>query len=147
MVLWHSVDESKWADLALNELDAHCEPVHLQQQASNVTKCYFGAKLAFHDSIKFTLKFRHSNSPEWIWVQHEYGLADGVVIASTPQTYSKELVDYIPDLNPSWAVSLLLSQAPQTSLWSLKVQAPGSEHDAAGLKDVTIGTPWGGFHR
>lgn len=147
VVLWHSVDDKAWEELALDELDVHDEPVYLQEQAPNVTKCYFGAKLAFHDSIQFTLKFRHTNSPEWIWTKQEYGFGDGVVIAGTPLACSKDLVDYIPDLNRSWTVSPLLSQAPQTSLWSLKTQAPGSAHDAAGLKDATIGTPWGGFHR
>lgn len=147
VVLWYSIDENAWAELALNELDGHRKPIHLQEQAPNVTKYYFGAKLAFHDSVQFTLKFRHTNSPDWIWVQQEYGLGDGVVVAGTPRTYSTNLGDYIPDLNPAWAVSSLLSQAPQTSLWSLKLQIPGSEHDAASLKDATIGTPWGGFHR
>lgn len=147
--IWYSVDEQPWQGLPLSELQAHHQPVSLQLPSTSVSQRYFGTKIPFDRNIKFTFKFRHTSHPDWIWVREEYGFDDGHVLSQSPSAsaQSSKLTDIIPDLNSAWTVSPLLSQAPQTSLWSLKATVSGAKDDEPSSKELHIGTPWGGFLR
>lgn len=149
VTVWHSTDENEWCALDLQLLAGEQSPVDLQADLPNLARLSFQGALSFKKSIKFTIKFRHGNNQPWVWVRDEYGLGDGHIVSSTAASarQASDIVDLIPNLNKEWTVTSLLSQSPETKLWSLEADIPASKNDTSAYRDLDIGTPFGALHK
>lgn len=146
-VLWYSADKSKWLESAFHQLDTNLKPQNVQADSESAVDLYFSTSVEFDSSVYFTVKFRSGPNAEWIWVRDEYGFDDGVVLRASSGSPSEDISDLIKGLDPEWTTTEILSQAPQTRLWSLEARVPCPEGDESSFHSVPIGIPWGSFLR
>lgn len=147
VTLWHSTSDHEWRGLCMSRLDGINSPISVHNSDIGTARFYFGADLTFHSTTKFTIKFRHGSPGSWVWANEALGHDDGQVINLNLEQKSNDIHDVIPDLESSWKSTPLLSQAPQTRLWSLKHDIAAARDDKPSSLTVTIGTPWGSFVR
>lgn len=142
--LWYSADSSTWQSLNLVSMAADKEPADLAG-SSPLSKLYFGGHIDVKCRAYFTVRFRHDIDQPWIWVNQEYGLEDGIIVAACAATASERLEELIPNLNAQWAVATRRSQSPETSLWALTTKIAPSQNEKSSFTDVEVGTPFGQF--
>jgi hypothetical protein len=149
VVVWHSKDGNNWSPFNLKRLHDGNRPVDLQGGSPNVSRLSFQGTLSFKSSVQFTLKFRYRDDQPWEWARDEYGLDDGYIALrhTASSSSASDITKLIPNLNEDWAVSSLLSQSPETQLWSIKADIPSNNDNVSAFKDLDIGTPFGSFYR
>lgn len=155
--LWHSVDEGEWQESTLNPSKASnrdLEPQALDQPDATTTRLYFQNSFQFRNSLRFTLRYRHSSQAEWVWARNQLGLDDGMVVVQPSDPPSERLEDFIEDLGSEWTSSSCLCQTPKTQLWMLEAAVPRprlnrgeSDGDQSTYKDIRIGIPKTKFMR
>jgi hypothetical protein len=147
IALWYSVDKSKWLESAFHHLDTVLEPQDVQADSETTVNLYFSTSIKFESFISFTVKFRRGPDAEWIWVRDVYGFDDGVVLRASSGSPSEDISDLLRGLGPEWTATEVMSQTPQTRLWSLQTEIPCPDGDESSFHSVPIGTPWGSFLR
>ncbi|KAK7223724.1 hypothetical protein V2G26_011727 [Clonostachys chloroleuca] len=147
VLLWHSIDESGWSEASFHQVDKHNEPHDLQDVSVQRINRFYEVPVDFQRSLKFTLKFRQNLRSLWVWVRDEHGFDDGIIVRQVTQPRSKDLGDFLGDLNPEWKVTGCLSESPGTQLWSLKASIPLATDDKSGTRSIRIASPPASFLR
>lgn len=142
--LWHSIDEGIWGEVALKSIINNPIPTSFQGQNSSKSQRFLMTTLQAQETIYFTLKYREGPDADWRWIRDETGLEDGMIVVEnpTPFSFSKNLHDYISNLNRDLRVESLLSQSPKTELWSVKTSIQAQD-----IVNVNLGMPWGSFYK
>lgn len=147
--LWHSRG-TEWFDTPLDLLkDPAVFPTSLVTSSSNQgtsTSLYFRGELQLDSVTNFTLKFRTDSDQPWKWVKDQQGARDGTVIANSRIVHSKteELSDIVGDLNPVFKSNKVMSDTPNTSVWSVTAPAESANGDKSSFADIKFGKPWSG---
>lgn len=147
--LWHSRG-TEWFDTPLDLLkDPAVFPTSLVTSSSNQgtsTSLYFRGELQLDSVTNFTLKFRTDSDQPWKWVKDQQGARDGTVIANSRIVHSKteELSDIVGDLNPVFKSDKVMSDTPNTSVWSVTAPAESANGDKSSFADIKFGKPWSG---
>ncbi|KAF6820798.1 raffinose synthase sip1 [Colletotrichum sojae] len=150
VALWHSTDESDWAETVLTRIPDAEGPTTLQAVPEHVRRFFYCASVSLSKSLQFTLKFRHADTEPWRWTRDELGVGDGTVVVNRKpvlESVSERLEDIITGLNPAWKVKSLMSQCPGTRLWSLDGAVDPVDGDESKVGIIPLGLPWGGFLR
>jgi hypothetical protein len=146
--LWHS-DGGEWREVSMEPLTkASSQPISLQDSkvTSGLHRIYFTTSLAIHLPTSFTIKFRNGPDKSWKWVRDHQGTQDGIVMLKTvtsQDAISRDLGDYVEDLNPILRSKNYLSQSPGTTLWSVEAVVEAADGEKSTIKDFKFGIPWG----
>ena len=151
---WHSLDGTEWSETRLEPSSLHSKPQCLQPRTDSVSRLFYEASFSFHESLQFTIKYRHTSESDWTWAGPGHGLLDGTIVLQRPDPLSEELEDLIENLNPEWEVTSCSSQTPRTLLWCLEAEVPGprldrdkDNSDTSSFRDIPIGIPRDKFLR
>jgi hypothetical protein len=146
--LWHS-NGGEWREVPMEPLTkASSQPISLQDSkvTSGLHKIYFTTSLAINLPTSFTIKFRNGPDKSWKWVRDHQGTQDGIVMLKTvtsQDAISRDLGDYVEDLNPILQSKNYLSQSPGTTLWSVEVVVEAADGEKSAIKNFKFGIPWG----
>ena len=77
-------------------------------------------------------------------------MEDGLVLV-TPEKFqgllNANLSDVIVDLNPDLRVKSVMSQVPNTELWTIEAGIRPAQNEKSAYSQVELGTPWGKYLR
>ena len=90
--------------------------------------------------IRFTLKYRLVKSDSWKWVNDQHCLTDGVLYFQ-PQSLPSELTDYLKDYSSDLSIHRVLSDTPDTQLWSIIAPVEGAKGEKSGWSNTKLGIP------
>lgn len=147
VVLWYAEDGGDWKEAAFSPSSATHKPFHVGYESNGCTVISFDLQLPIKSSIQFTARLRHNGQGEWLWANGALNQENGHVVKDQPFQATGALADFIPDLNSRWTAKSLLSQTPETQLWSLEVATKAAHGDKPSTEQLPIGTPWGSFLR
>ena len=148
--LWHS-EGKEWREVPMDPLRSVSSlPTTLQSvkktAGSTLHRLYFTTPLAIHLPTTFTIKFRNGSDQSWKWTKDHQGMQDGIVMlksATTQDTLSSNLEDYVEGLNPILECKNYRSQSPGTTLWSVEATIEAADGEKSTIKDIKFGLPWG----
>ncbi len=147
VLLWHS-DGIEWRGTPFKPVrdPAADLPIVIQTSNESAHYLYFTATVDVVSPMSFTVKFRNAPNQPWRWVKDQQGTLDGIVL-SKPIAHScrtEELHDLIKDLNPIVEAKKVLSQSPNTSVWSVTAPVEAAAGEKSAMIDVKFGLPWAG---
>jgi hypothetical protein len=107
---------------------------------------YFKTKLEAVPILFFTIKFRSNPDQPWSWVNDHQRTTDGTIILEPKIARLKfeDLNDIIKDLNPIFKIRKVMSETPNTSVWSVTTQVEAANGDESTFADIKFGMPWSG---
>ncbi|PHH66988.1 hypothetical protein CDD81_4383 [Ophiocordyceps australis] len=147
VALWSSADGAQWSETSLNAiLVDEDKPSSLQTSAKSGSILYFACSVSVSCSLQFTFKIRTGPHEPWTWVRDDEGFEDGLVSILSAAVSGPDCPP-ISDMSNAWKVASLLSQAPQTLLWSLESNLSPANGDVSSFENIDIGMPWGSYMR
>ena len=148
--VWHSTADAEWRETPLVRTLSASSPSPLQHTSPSRSILYFHAELHASPILNFTLKFRNGPDHPWRWVRDENGMEDGLVLV-TPEKFqgllNANLSDVIVDLNPDLRVKSVMSQVPNTELWTIEAGIGPAQNEKSAFSQIELGTPWGKYLR
>lgn len=146
--LWYSFGEA-WQESCLKP---HSESPNnllstLQTSAGvALHRLYFRVDLEISRAMVFTVKFRSGPDQTWKWVKDHQGSLDGTILSKSkiPVTQSGNLSDYVEDLNPILETRKVISQSPNTTVWSITAPVSAANGEESAIVDLKFGLPWAG---
>jgi hypothetical protein len=145
--LWHSRGE-EWQEQELKSVNKTAD-LPLVIQTSNETSThhlYFTTTVEIVSPMSFTIKFRTAPDEPWRWVKDQQGVLDGTLLSRSkiPKSRTEDLSDLIKGLNPIVKATKVLSQSPDTSVWSLTDPVEAADGEKSAMVDIKFGLPWAG---
>ncbi|PHH83448.1 hypothetical protein CDD82_764 [Ophiocordyceps australis] len=148
VALWSSADGAQWSETALNSISLDKDkPSSLQTLAESSSVLFFSCSVSVSCFLQFTFKIRTGPHEPWTWVRDDQGFEDGLVVSMLSAAVSEPNCLPISNFNNAWKVTSLLSQAPQTVLWSLESHLSPASGDVSSFENIDIGMPWGSYSR
>lgn len=146
--LWHK-NGIEWRESPLKPLRDSVIDIPMVTQASNEVRShhlYFTATVDVASPMSFTLKFRTAPDQPWRWAKDHQGTLDGTVLSKSMihESRTENLHDLIKNLNPIVEAKKVLSQSPDTSVWSVTAPVPAADGEKSAMMDVNFGLPWAG---
>jgi hypothetical protein len=146
--LWHS-GVNEWRESPLKSVTSSDANIPMLSQASNdvhAHRLYFTVSVEVISPMSFTMKFRTAPDQPWRWVKDYQGTIDGTVLSKFKfhKTRTEDLNDLIKNLNPIVEAKQVLSQSPDTTVWSATVPVPAADGEKSRMIDVCFGLPWAG---
>ncbi|KAK2766672.1 hypothetical protein FQN54_005985 [Arachnomyces sp. PD_36] len=135
MAVWHNTnDGAKWEALPLKSQDASTPLlVAGQDVAPNFYRHILSKELDVSSSIgriaKFTIKYRATPNSPWLWVNQQFGTADGEIVLESPELergidaapsgQAMSLDKFLNHLNNDLDVQRRRSESVGAALWSI----------------------------
>ena len=146
--LWHP-NGIEWQESQLKPVKDTAADLPMVIQTSNETTShhlYFATAIDVVSPMSFTVKFRTAPDQPWKWVKDEQGTLDGIILSKSmiQKSRTEDLHDLIKDLNPVIEAKKVLSQSPDTSVWSLTAPVEAAVGEKSAIVDVMFGLPWAG---
>jgi hypothetical protein len=146
--LWYS-NGIEWREIPLKPVGGTVADIPMATQTSNEVRyhhLYFTATVDVVSPMSFTVKFRTAPNQPWRWVKDHQGTIDGTVLLRPmiQESRTEDLHDLIKDLNPIVEAKKVLSQSPNTSVWSVTAPVPAADGEKSAMIDVNFGLPWAG---
>lgn len=145
--LWYSQGE-EWREQELNLVDENVDlPLVIQIPVGTSSHhLYFITTVDIVSSMSFTIKFRSAPDQPWEWVKDQQMALDGIVLSKTKISKSRteDLDDLIKDLNPIVKATKVLSQSPDTSVWSVTAPVEAADVEKSAMVNIKFGLPWAG---
>jgi hypothetical protein len=146
--LWHS-NGCEWQESQLKLVkDTAADLPTVIQTSNEITShhLYFAATVDVVSPMNFTIRFRTASDQPWKWVKDQQGTLDGIILSKSMIQISRteDLHDLIKDLNPVIVARKVLSQSPDTSVWSVTAPVEAAVGEKSTIVDVKFGLPWAG---
>jgi len=146
--LWHS-NGIEWRESQLTLVKDAAADLPMVIQTSNESTShhlYFTATVDVVSPMSFTFKFRTAPDQPWKWVKDQQGTLDGTILSKSViyKSRTEDLHDLIKDLNPVVEAEKVLSQSPDTSVWSVTAPVDAATGEKSAIVDIKFGLPWAG---
>lgn len=155
VAVWYTKLGSEWIEhpLLFTEHDASSKPFTVRQATTSpdeLSPLYFTGVFPIAEPVTFTIKFRAGPEKQWKWVKDHQGMQDGTVLVK-PDMITMDRGDkldlYVKGLNTELEAKRVMSQAPDTMLWSVIAKVEAAKGEESTIKDMKLGYPWGKFQR
>lgn len=148
VLLWYS-NGMEWRETELKPVKDTAADLPMVIQTSNETTSHhlcFITTVDIVSPMSFTVKFRNDPDQPWKWVKDQQGTLDGTILSKSMihKARTEDLHDLVKDLNPVIEVKKVLSQSPDTSVWSVTAPVEAAAGEKSAMVDVKFGLPWAG---
>jgi hypothetical protein len=146
--LWY-LNGIEWAESRLKPVSDTIADLPMVIRTSRETTShhlYFATTIDIVSPMSFTVKFRNAPDQPWKWVKDQQGTLDGTILSSSMihKARTEDLHDLIKNLNPVIEAKKVLSQSPDTSVWSATAPVEAAAGEKSAMVDVKFGLPWAG---
>lgn len=145
--IWHNFsNSSSWDSLSL--APSKSSRFIIVQSQHDLHRTWFEGKLTGRPShagpVSFTVRFRTEGSHSWKWAHDQTGVNDGQLVYQPPLKVileRKDLSLYLDGLSKDVKVERVVSDTPDTMLWSLVASVKGAQGDVSGFSTYKFGVP------
>lgn len=146
--LWHS-HGLEWRESPLKPVGESVVDISMVYKASDEAlshRLYFTATIDVISPMSFTLRFRTAPDQPWRWVKDQQETIDGTILSKSKiyKSRTEDLHDLIKNLNPVVEAKKVLSQSPDTAVWSVTTPVPAADGEKSAMINVNLGLPWAG---